>query len=106
MGRKSSVRVFALRAHLVIRLGMDYVKNVVNPIRMVAPRDSIRGFVDDFYNITEDVLFLEGEIHYERKPVSGLSDALDYMLRCVIRQACCSRLRLQETSLRAWCCMI
>ena len=49
--------------------GMDYVKNVVNPIKQVAPRDSIRGFVDDYYHFTEDVLFLRGEIHYERKPV-------------------------------------
>lgn len=50
-------------------LGMDYVKNVVNPIMQVAPRDSIRGFVDDYYHLTEDVLLLSGEIHYERKPV-------------------------------------
>ncbi|KIJ17149.1 hypothetical protein PAXINDRAFT_167928, partial [Paxillus involutus ATCC 200175] len=49
-------------------LGMDYVKNVVNPIKQVAPRDSIRGFVEDYYRFTEDVLLLKGEIHYERKP--------------------------------------
>lgn len=53
-------------------LGMDYVKNVVNPIKQVAPHNSIRGFVDDFYNFTEDVLLLKGEIHYERKPASML----------------------------------
>ncbi|KAF8558511.1 hypothetical protein OG21DRAFT_1404996 [Imleria badia] len=51
-------------------LGMDYVKNVVNPIKQVAPRDSIRGFVDDYYHFTEDVLFLRGAVHYERKPAS------------------------------------
>lgn len=50
---------------------MDFVKNVVNPIKQVAPRNSIRGFVNDFYNITEDVLLLRGEIHYQRKPVSN-----------------------------------
>ncbi|KAF9228706.1 hypothetical protein BS17DRAFT_772382 [Gyrodon lividus] len=49
-------------------LGMDYVKNVVNPIKQVAPRDSIRGYVEDYYRFTEDVLLLQGEIHYERKP--------------------------------------
>ncbi|KAH7890025.1 hypothetical protein F5I97DRAFT_1800529 [Phlebopus sp. FC_14] len=49
-------------------LGMDYVKNVVNPIRQVAPRDSIRGYVEDYYHFTEDLLLLRGEIHYERKP--------------------------------------
>lgn len=50
-------------------LGMEYVKNVVNPVKQVAPRDSIRGFVDDYYYFTEDVLLLRGEIHYQRKPV-------------------------------------
>jgi hypothetical protein len=59
--------VLSLTNH--ISLGMDYVKNVVNPIKQVAPRDSIRGFVEDYYRFTEDVLLLKGEIHYERKPV-------------------------------------
>ncbi|KAH7928205.1 hypothetical protein BV22DRAFT_225426 [Leucogyrophana mollusca] len=49
-------------------LGMDYVKNVVNPIRQAAPRDSIRGYVEDYRHYTADVLLLRGEIHYERKP--------------------------------------
>jgi hypothetical protein len=49
-------------------LNMDYVKHVVNPIRQVAPRGSIRGYVEDYYRFTEDVLLLRGEIHYERKP--------------------------------------
>ncbi|KAF9234040.1 hypothetical protein BU15DRAFT_90142 [Melanogaster broomeanus] len=49
-------------------LNMDYVKHVVNPIRQVAPRDSIRGYMEDYYRFTEDVLLLRGEIHYERKP--------------------------------------
>ncbi|KAG6331977.1 hypothetical protein ID866_7110 [Astraeus odoratus] len=68
-------------------LGMDYVKNVVNPIKLVAPRDSIRGFVDDFYDISEDVLFLKGEIHYERKPASLLftsTPARDVFARLVL----------------------
>ncbi|KAL4065231.1 hypothetical protein J3A83DRAFT_4360512 [Scleroderma citrinum] len=68
-------------------LGMDYVKNVVDPIRQVAPRNSIRGFVDDFYNITEDVLLLRGEIHYERKPASLLftsTPARDLFARLVL----------------------
>ncbi|KAF7984549.1 hypothetical protein HWV62_13743 [Athelia sp. TMB] len=49
-------------------LNMDYIKNVVNPIRQVAPRDSLRGFKEKFGQFDEDVLYLEGEIHYERKP--------------------------------------
>ncbi|EIW85491.1 hypothetical protein CONPUDRAFT_80065 [Coniophora puteana RWD-64-598 SS2] len=51
-------------------LGMDYVKNVVNPILQAAPRDSIRGLVEDFAHYDEDVLYVKGEIHYERKPAS------------------------------------
>lgn len=51
-------------------LGMDYIKNVVNPIRQVAPRDSIRGLREDYGSLATDVVYLPGEIHYERKPVS------------------------------------
>ncbi|KZP05671.1 hypothetical protein FIBSPDRAFT_923145 [Athelia psychrophila] len=49
---------------------MDYVKNVVNPIRNVAPRDTIRGLREDWGHEQADVLLLEGEIHYGRKPAS------------------------------------
>ena len=55
---------------LMFRLNMDYIKNVVNPIRQVAPRDSLRGFKEKFGQFAENVLYLQGEIHYERKPVS------------------------------------
>ncbi|KAG6379179.1 hypothetical protein JVT61DRAFT_11621 [Boletus reticuloceps] len=70
-------------------LGMDYVKNVVGPIKQVAPRDSIRGFVDDYYDFTEDVLLLRGEIHYERKPASlrfTSTPARDAFARLVLYQ--------------------
>ncbi|KAF8123741.1 hypothetical protein EV363DRAFT_1179181 [Boletus edulis] len=70
-------------------LGMDYVKNVVDPIKQVAPRDSIRGFVDDYYDFTEDVLLLRGEIHYERKPASlrfTSTPARDAFARLVLYQ--------------------
>lgn len=53
------------------RKGMDYVKNVVNPIRDVAPRDTLRGLREDWGHFQEDVVLLEGEIHYTRKPVSA-----------------------------------
>lgn len=49
---------------------MDYIKNVVNPIRQVAPRDSIRALRENYGSLTTDVVYLQGEIHYERKPVS------------------------------------
>ncbi|KZP27898.1 hypothetical protein FIBSPDRAFT_730105 [Athelia psychrophila] len=49
-------------------IGMDYIKNVVNPIRQVAPRDSLRGLREDYGHLTTDVVYLPGEIHYERKP--------------------------------------
>lgn len=55
---------------LSIRRGMDYVKNVVNPIRQVVPRRTIRGLTEDYGHLTADVVLLAGEVHYERKPVS------------------------------------
>jgi hypothetical protein len=51
---------------------MDYIKNVVRPIRQVAPRQTLRGLREDYADITADVLLLTGELHYERKPVSLL----------------------------------
>lgn len=53
---------------------MEYVKNVVNPERDVAPRESLRGIRDDYGHIHADVVLLEGEIHYTRKPVSRSRD--------------------------------
>ena len=52
-------------------LGMEYAKTVVNPIRQVARRSSIRGFSDDYYNLDADVVVLAGETHLYRKPVSN-----------------------------------
>ncbi|EGO23366.1 hypothetical protein SERLADRAFT_469217 [Serpula lacrymans var. lacrymans S7.9] len=49
---------------------MEYVKNVVNPIRQVVPRQSIRGVEEDYGDLNEDVVLLRGEIHYQRKPGS------------------------------------
>lgn len=54
-------------------LGMDYLKSVIEPIKQIAPRSSLRGLVDDYDKHMEDVLLLEGETHLNRKPVSLLS---------------------------------
>ncbi|EGN96359.1 hypothetical protein SERLA73DRAFT_186078 [Serpula lacrymans var. lacrymans S7.3] len=48
--------------------GMDFVKYVVEPIRQTVPRESIRGFFDDFANVDADVVVLAGETHLYRKP--------------------------------------
>jgi hypothetical protein len=48
---------------------MDYAKTVVNPIRQVAKRSTIRGFKDDYYHLDADVVVLAGETHLYRKPV-------------------------------------
>jgi len=53
---------------LLPSLGMDYVKHVALPIREVAPRHSLRGFVEDYADLTADVVLLTGEIHLYRKP--------------------------------------
>ncbi|KAF7981557.1 hypothetical protein HWV62_33165 [Athelia sp. TMB] len=68
-------------------MNMDYVKNVVWPIRQIAPRHSIHGFVEDFEHIQEDVILLTGEIHYERKPGSVLfttTPGRDFFSRIVL----------------------
>ncbi|CAE6446175.1 unnamed protein product [Rhizoctonia solani] len=48
--------------------GMEFTKNVVEPIKQVAPRSRLRGMVEDYSNITTDVLVLAGETHLNRKP--------------------------------------
>jgi hypothetical protein len=47
---------------------MEYVKSVVNPIKQVARYSFLRGFMDDYSYVTQDVLLLEGETHLGRKP--------------------------------------
>lgn len=46
------------------------MKSVVDHMLEVAPRSQLRGLVDDYGGIEEEVLFLQGEIHLDRKPVS------------------------------------
>jgi hypothetical protein len=52
---------------------MDYAKTVVNPIRQITKRSTIRGFKDDYYDVDADVVVLAGETHLYRKPVSNSS---------------------------------
>ena len=52
---------------------MDYAKTVVQPIRQVTKRSTIRGFIDDYYDVDADVIVLAGETHLYRKPVSNSS---------------------------------
>jgi hypothetical protein len=47
---------------------MDLTKTVIKPIREVARHDSIHGFLQEFKNVSQNVFFLEGEIHLGRKP--------------------------------------
>lgn len=49
---------------------MDYTKTVVEPIRQVVPRYTLRGFKEDYGDVDADVLLIEGEIHLGRKPVN------------------------------------
>ena len=67
-----STRSFSdLTQHLpFICSGWDFDKTVIQPIRQVVPRSSIRGFMDDYYHVDADVVLLEGEVHVGRKPVS------------------------------------
>lgn len=47
---------------------MDYLKSVVEPVRQVTPINRIHGWADDYSNVTDDILVIEGEIHLNRKP--------------------------------------
>ncbi|KAG8923727.1 hypothetical protein FRC02_010958 [Tulasnella sp. 418] len=51
-------------------LGLEYVKTVTDHIRQAAPLKQIRGLKDMYGHIQAKVLYLEGEIHYPRKPGS------------------------------------
>jgi len=42
---------------------------VNNPVVELVPAATMKGFIDDYSHYTEDVLFLQGEIHGDRKPV-------------------------------------
>lgn len=51
------------------RLGMDFVKSVVHPTKQVGFSSALRGFVEEFGHVWEDVLYMEGELHLNRKSV-------------------------------------
>lgn len=50
-------------------LGTDFVKGAVKSQVEVAPRDNLRGFIQEYGGRTEEVLYLHGEIDH-RKPGS------------------------------------
>ena len=60
-----------LNAELSSSIGIDFAKTVVNPIRQVTRRSTIRGFKDDYDDVDADVVVLVGETHLYRKPVSN-----------------------------------
>lgn len=51
-------------------IGIDYAKTVVGHLKAVVPRQSIRGFKDDYHDVDADVVVLAGETHLGRKAVS------------------------------------
>ena len=52
--------------------GQEMDKAVVSPIKQIAPRSSIQGFKDDYYDVDADVVVIAGDIHPWRKAVSKL----------------------------------
>lgn len=47
-------------------------KTVVTPTAEFAPISWLRGFVDEYGNRTESIVYLPGEIHNGKKPVSHI----------------------------------
>jgi hypothetical protein len=62
---------------------MEMLKTVTEPIAQVAMMSQVRGFLDEYEGVDSDVLFTEGEIHSNMKPVSLLalcpSEAVDVL---------------------------
>ncbi|KZO95342.1 hypothetical protein CALVIDRAFT_482956 [Calocera viscosa TUFC12733] len=48
-------------------IGMDFVKSTVHPTRQVGFSSALRGFIEEFGHVREDVLHMEGELHLSRK---------------------------------------
>ncbi|KAG8916726.1 hypothetical protein FRC02_003623 [Tulasnella sp. 418] len=48
----------------------ESAKTITEPIRQVAPMERVRGFMDEYGNITAKILYLQGEAHMPRKPGS------------------------------------
>lgn len=70
-----------LDTHLTHYRPAEFGKTVEHPAREVVPLDMMRGFVDDYAELTEDVVWLQGEVHADRKPVrSLLSLSLSFFL--------------------------
>jgi len=67
---------------------MDFAKDVVKPIRRIAPYATLRGFVEDYAGLEHDIVLLEGEIHLGRKPGSLHFTSIksrDYFATMVLR---------------------
>ena len=56
-------------AHGEIFEGRHLMKIVTMPIKQVVPKRHLRGLKDDFGDVLEDVLLLEGETHLPQEPV-------------------------------------
>lgn len=53
-------------------------KTVIEGETRVGPMSLFRGFVEDFGHRTEDVLWIQGELHDFRIPVSSLAELVNY----------------------------
>ena len=51
-------------------MGMDFTKTVIKPIRQVIRMSDARGWVQDYKASTQEMVWLQGEVHLGRK--SGL----------------------------------
>ena len=53
-----------------LSISSDQHKSVVEPLKQVARRELLHGLVDEYRDVTEDVILLEGETHRDRPSVS------------------------------------
>lgn len=53
---------------LLCRIGLDFTKAVISPIKQIARYDKIRGLGYEYDDVIQDILLIVGEIHLNRKP--------------------------------------
>ena len=51
-------------------------KSVAKPLKQIGRRELLHGFVDEYRDVIEDVILLEGETHNERPSVSTPTHSL------------------------------
>lgn len=84
---------------------LEMMKTVTKNSVEVAMSSQLRGFMDEFGSSDADILFLEGEIHSDTKPVSVelfIVPGTCFSSRIFVRVRCASRILRNGPNLPLW----